>query len=128
MFWISFLIFNFSYLFRVLFLAFLVFLIILLNFSSIIYIKFLIILVYIRGVVIFMLYISCMCWYKRDVFRKVFLFFGFSFLYLYDFGSYIKLSDVGEFLWIFLFFGFLFNRLVVGYSIRLFKISGSLRF
>jgi len=54
--------------------------------------------------------------------------FGVFFVYVYDGGSYIKLSDVGEFLWIFLFFGFLFNSLVVGYSIRLFSIFGSLRF
>jgi hypothetical protein len=69
-----------------------------------------------------------MCWYKRDVFRKSFLFFGIFFLYLYDFGNYVKLTDVGEHLWMFLFFSFLFNSLVVGYSISLFKISGSLRF
>jgi len=125
---VSVLIFNFSYLFSVLFLAFLVLLIILLNFSSILYIKFLIILVYIRGVVVFILYISCICWYKRDRFRLSFLLFGLFFFYVYDNGSYIKLSDVSESLWMFLFFGFLFNSLVVGYSIRLYRVFGSLRF
>jgi hypothetical protein len=35
---------------------------------------------------------------------------------------------VGEFLWMMLFFRFFFNRLVMGYSVNLFKISGSLRF
>ena len=47
---------------------------------------------------------------------------------LVDLGVYSKFSDVGEFIWIYLFFRFLFNRLVIGYSLNLFKISGSLRF
>jgi len=54
--------------------------------------------------------------------------FGFFFISLFDRGLYSKFSDVGEFMWIYLFFAFLFNSLVAGYSLNLFKVSGSLRF
>jgi len=96
--------------------------------SSIIYLKYLVILVYIRGVVVFILYISCMCWYIREKFSKWFLFFGVIRIYIFDSGLFRKFRDVGEFLWIYLFFRFLFNGLVMGYSLNLFKVSGSLRF
>jgi hypothetical protein len=92
------------------------------------YVKFLVVLVYISGVVVFILYISCMCWYIREKFSLGFLFFGMFCIYMYDFGLFAKFSDVGEFLWMMLFFRFFFNRLVMGYSVNLFKISGSLRF
>lgn len=128
LFWVSCLMFNFSYLFRVLFLVLFIIILILVVFSSIIYLKYLVILVYIRGVVVFILYISCMCWNSSDKFSWGFLFFSLFFFYLYDSGSFVKFSDIGEFLWIYLFFRFLFNRLVIGYSLNLFKISGSLRF
>jgi len=127
-FWVSFLIFYFSYLFSVVFLAFLVLRIILIYFSGVIFIKYLVILVYIRGVVVFILYISRICWFVGEKFSFRFLIFGIFIIYLYDRGVIRKFSDVGEFLWIFLFFRFLFNRLVVGYSLNLFKVSGSLRF
>jgi hypothetical protein len=90
--------FYFSYLFRVLFLAFLVMCLILINMSGVIYLKYLVILVYIRGVVVFILYISCICWFIREKFSKFFLFFGFFLIYLFDAGMYAKFSDVGEFL------------------------------
>lgn len=128
LFWVSFLIFNFSYLFSVLFLVFLIIFIILVYFSSIMYLKYLVILVYIRGVVVFILYISCICWNLRNKFSWGFLFFSLVVLYLFDIGNFSKFSDIGEGLWIYLFFSFLFNRLVMGYSLNLFKISGSLRF
>lgn len=128
LFWVSFLIFYFSYLFRVLFLAFLVIFLMLVVLSRMIYVKFIVILVYISGVVVFILYISCMCWYVREGFSKFFLVLGFFCVYMVDSGFWSKFRDVGEFLWIFLFFGFLFNVLVTGYSLSLFKISGSLRF
>lgn len=72
--------------------------IILVYFSSMIYVKYLVILVYIRGVVVFILYISCMCWYMSEKFSKIFLFLGFFVFYLYDTGLYVKFSDVGEFM------------------------------
>ena len=128
MFWISFLIFYFSYLFSVLFLVLLVIFLILVYISRIFYVKYLVILVYIRGVVIFILYISCICWFIREKFSKLFLGLGFFSIYLFDSGLYSKFSDVGEFLWIYLFFSFLFNVLVMRYSLNLFKVSGSLRF
>lgn len=128
LFWVSFVMFNFSYLFRVLFLVFLIVIIILVFFSSVIFFKYLVVLVYLRGVVVFILYISCICWNFRGQFSLWFLIFGLIMVYYYDLGNFSKFSDVGESLWIFLFFRFLFNRLVIGYSLRLFKVSGSLRF
>ena len=128
LFCISFLVFYSSYLFRVLFLAIIVFIIILVYISSIMFIKYLVILIYIRGIVIFILYISCICWHVREKFMKCFIFFALFVVYFYDTGIVRKFSDVGEFMWIYLFFRFLFNRLVAGYSLNLFKVSGSLRF
>jgi hypothetical protein len=92
------------------------------------YVKFLVVLVYIRGVVVFILYISCICWFISEKFSRFFLILGIFIIYIYDYGLWRKFRDVGEFLWIFLFFSFLFNRLVITYSLNLFKISGSLRF
>lgn len=90
--------------------------------------KYLVILVYVRGVVIFILYISCMCWYVREKFIKFFIFLSIFVVYFYDRGLFRKFRDVGEFMWMYLFFRFLFNRLVAGYSLNLFKVAGSLRF
>ena len=53
---------------------------------------------------------------------------GVFMVIMYDSGLVSKFRDVGEFLWIYLFFRFLFNSLVRGYSLNLFKVSGSLRF
>ena len=64
----------------------------------------------------------------RQDFIKFFLVFSIFMVYFYDSGVVRKFSDVGEFMWIYLFFRFLFNRLVTGYSLNLFKVSGSLRF
>lgn len=101
---------------------------ILIYFSSVIYVKYLVVLVYISGVVVFILYISCMCWFITDKFSKSILFLGLFMIFLFDRGVFVKFSDVGESLWMYLFFRFLFNGLVITYSINLFKISGSLRF
>jgi hypothetical protein len=109
-------------------LAFLVILLILVYFSGLIYVKYLIILVYIRGVVVFILYISCICWYITEGFSWWLLLLGLFCIYIFDYGLFVKFSDVGEFIWIYLFFRFFFNRLVIGYSSNLFKVSGSLRF
>lgn len=102
--------------------------IILVFFSSVIFFKYLVVLVYLRGVVVFILYISCICWNFRGKFSFWFLLLRLVVVYLFDLGNFSKFSDVGENLWIFLFFRFLFNSLVIGYSLRLFKVSGSLRF
>lgn len=96
--------------------------------GRIFYLKYLVILVYIRGVVVFILYISCLCWFVGEKFRKFFLIFGFFLVFLFDLGLHSKFSDIGEYLWIYLFFSFMFNRLVTNYSLILFKVSGSLRF
>lgn len=96
--------------------------------SNIIYLKYLVILVYIRGVVVSMLYISCICWNINNNSSKLLLLFIIFVFYLYDQGLYRKFSDLGEFLWMYLFFSFLFNVIVVTYSLNLFKVSGSLRF
>ncbi len=128
LFWISFLIFNFSYLFRVLILAFLVIFLIIVGLANVLYVKYVIILVYIRGVVVFILYISCICWLTISKFNGIFLLFGFVGIYIYDHGIIAKFTDIGERLWIYLFFSFLFNALVMNYSLNLFKVSGSLRF
>lgn len=124
----SFLIFNFSYLFSVLFLAFLVLYIRLLWIAGFIFIKYLIILIYVRGVVVFILYISCICWFLSFDMNKGFLLFIVFVLYMFDIGNFSKFSDFGEFLWIFIYFGFLFNCLAMTYSLNLFKVAGSLRF
>lgn len=128
LFLISFFIFYFSYLFRVLFLILVVILLILVYISSILYLKFLILLVYVRGIVVFILYISCLCWNSHELYSKWFLLFGFFVYYFFDLGLLTKFSDIGQYLWIYLFFSFLFNSLVSLYSLNLFKISGSLRF
>lgn len=128
MFWISFLIFNFSYLFRVFFLVFLILFFILVYIRSILYVKFLVILVYVSGVVVFILYISCMCWFSSRKFSFIFLFFRCFVLILFDLGVYAKFSDVGDYMWMYLFLSLLFNSLVTRYSLNLFKNRGSLRF
>jgi hypothetical protein len=64
----------------------------------------------------------------RDKFIRWFLLLGGVIIYLFDQGNIGKFSDIGEFLWIYLFFSLLFNRLVIAYSLNLFKVSGSLRF
>lgn len=120
--------FNFSYLFSVLFLVFIILVIIFVYISRVIYLKYLVVLVYVSGVVVFILYISCLCWYSNSKFNRFFILFGLILYYLYDNGLYIKFSDVGEYMWMFLFFRFVFNALVINYSLNLFKVSGSLRF
>ena len=87
-----------------------------------------VILVYIRGIVVFILYISCLCWFISEKFSVLFILLRVFTIYLFDSGPISKFRDVGEYLWIYLFFRFLFNRLVMGYSLNLFKVSGSLRF
>ena len=95
--------------------------------SSIMFVKFLVVLVYIRGVVVFILYISCMCWFLRENFSYRILFLVLFLVLVFDSGVFRKFSDVGEFIWIYLFFAFLFNSLVTSYSLNLYKVSGSLR-
>jgi hypothetical protein len=63
----------------------------------------------------------------REGYRKFFLLLGIVIFLMLDFGVVRKFSDVGEYLWIYVFFRFLFNSLIVTYSLNLFKISGSLR-
>ena len=124
----TFFIFYYGYLFRVIFLVIIVFLLILIFRANIFFLKYLIILVYVRGIVVFILYISCMCWYTINNYSLFFLFFIFFVYFLIDAGLYAKFSDISDSLWIYLFFRCLFNRLVTVYSLTLFKISGSLRF
>lgn len=125
---ISYIMFNISYLFIVLILVFLIIFIIIVYMRSIIYLKYLVILVYIRGVVVFILYISCICWNKKNNYSWLFLVFFFVIYYVFDVGLTIKFRDVGEFLWIYLFFRIVFSFLVTIYSLNLYKNSGSLRF
>lgn len=96
--------------------------------STIIYVKYLVILVYIRGVVVFILYISCICWNVKSSFSIFFIFFIFFSLIIFDSGVNVKFSDIGEFFWIYLFFRRVFSLLVTVYSLNLFKTAGSLRF
>lgn len=128
MFLIIYLIFNYSYLFTIMFLVFIVLYYMFFVLNFVIYLKFLIIIVYIRGIVVFVLYIRCLCWNSSFSLSVIFLFGGFFICFIYNSGLISKYRDVGEFLWIFLFFGYLFNLLVSSYSYHLFKISGSLRF
>lgn len=95
---------------------------------GIFYVKYLIILIYVRGIVVFILYISCMCWYISESSNKFILFFILFVVSLLDLGIFSKFSDIGEFIWMYLFFRFMFNSLIISYSLNLFKISGSLRF
>lgn len=92
------------------------------------YLKYLTILVFVSGIVVFILYISCMCWNLNEKFGFISLIFSLSLIYLYDLGIYIKFRDVGDFMWIYIFFRVVFRILVTSYSLNLFKISGSLRF
>jgi hypothetical protein len=128
LFWVSFLMFYFSYLFSVLFLVFLVMFLILVYFANIIYVKYLVVLVYSRGVVIFILYISCICWNIKINFSLFFIIFALTIVIMFDSGVIIKFSDIGEFFWMYLFFSRVFSLLVTIYSLNLFKTAGSLRF
>lgn len=119
---------NLTYLFSVLCLVFLVIGLILIYISRIIYVKYLVILVYIRGVVVFILYISCMCWNVKITFSFFFLIFRIFVIIIFESGLIVKFSDVGEFFWMFLFFSVVFSLLVTVYSLNLFKTAGSLRF
>jgi hypothetical protein len=84
--------------------------------------------VYRSGIVVFILYISCICWNVYESFSKFFLLFIIVNVFIFDSGLYSKFSDVGEFIWIFIFFRILFRVLVTVYSLNLFKVAGSLRF
>lgn len=122
------LMFNYSYLFTIMFLVAIVIYYMFFVLNFVIYLKFLVIIVYIRGVVVFILYIRCLCWNVNFSLSSFFL-LGFLFvIFNYSSGLMSKFSDVGEYLWIFLFFAYLFNLLVSSYSYYLFKVSGSLRF
>lgn len=110
------------------FLVFLVILIMLVYLGNFVFLKYLVILVYSRGVLVFILYISCICWNSSDNFSKWFLVFIVVLIFMFDIGIVTKISDVGEYLWMYLFFRFLFNVLVIRYSLNLFKVAGSLRF
>jgi hypothetical protein len=92
----SFFIFNFSYLFGVFFLRILIIFIIIVYFRSMIYVKFLIVLVYVRGVVIFILYISCICWNFYGKINVLFLFSGVVRIYLKDDGLFVRFGLIGE--------------------------------
>jgi hypothetical protein len=105
-----------------------VILVIIFYIANFFFVKYLIILVYIRGVVVFILYISCLCWFINNTFNNFFLLFCLFVFYIVDLGLVSKFRDLGEHLWIYLFFRFLFNRLITIYCLNLFKISGSLRF
>lgn len=96
--------------------------------SRVFFLKYLVILVYVSGVVVFILYISCICWYINNRFSWGFLFLGIFLMRLFDLGYFSSFSDIGRYMWMYLFFRFLFNRLVAGYSLNLFKVAGSLRF
>lgn len=124
----SFFILYYRYLFSVLFIVVIIFLIILFYSANIFFLKYLIILVYVRGVVVFILYISCICWGVINKYSLFFLSFMVICYIIFDQGLYSKFSDITDSLWMYLFFRFLFNRLVTIYSLNLFKISGSLRF
>nr|AFQ97026.1 NADH dehydrogenase subunit 6 [Adineta vaga] len=128
LFFTSFLMFYFSYLFSVMFLAFLVMMLGVVYMSSIFFLKYLVIMVYVSGVVVFILYISCMCWFLVNKFNYLFLLLGLFMFSIFDLGMFSKFSEIGEYMWMYLFFSFLFNSLVSGYSLNLFKVSGSLRF
>jgi len=58
--------------------------IIIVYFGSIFFVKFLIILVYVRGVVVFILYISCICWLGRSELYKSLFFLGVVVIFIYD--------------------------------------------
>lgn len=120
--------FNISYLFCVFFLVLVVILLIMLYIRSFFFLKYLIILVYIRGVVVFILYISCICWNSNSTFSLMFLFFSLFLIIIYDQGVYLKFSDIGENFWIYIYFRVIFSFLVTIYSLNLFKSIGSLRF
>jgi len=78
--------------------VFLVIGLMLVYFSGVIFVKYLVILVYIRGVVVFILYISCMCWFVGEGFPFFFLIFSLFFCFLVDTGIFSKFADVGEFI------------------------------
>jgi len=80
------------------FLVFLVIIIIIVYISRMMFVKYLIILIYVSGIVIFILYISCICWHIRQRFMKFLLLFGIFVLYFYDLGLISKFRDVGEFI------------------------------
>lgn len=120
--------FNLSYLFCVFFLVLIVIFLIILYMRSFFFLKYLIILVYIRGVVVFILYISCICWNIHSKFNLIFLFFSLFLIVVYDQGIYLKFSDIGENFWMYIYFSILFSFLVTIYSLNLFKSTGSLRF
>lgn len=62
------------------------------------FVKFIIILVYVRGVVVFILYISCICWQISNDYFFFFFIFRIFVIVLFDTGLVIKFIDVGEFM------------------------------
>ncbi len=122
------LMFNLRYVFSVLLLVVLVFYLVLYQFASIVFLKYLVVLVYVRGVIVFILYISCLCWNKVRGFSLWFLVLRIFPLKLWDLGICFKIGDFGELIWFFIFFSLLFNFMVSTYSLVFFKRAGSLRF
>lgn len=128
MLWIRVILFNLSYLFRVVCLGRIVIVSIFFYIAGLLYLKYLVVLIYVRGVVVFILYISCICWYTTNKMPLFVLITGVGSLLLFDLGGFRKFRDIGEFLWMYLYFALLFSNLVNVYSLRLFKVRGSLRF
>ena len=125
----SFFIINFRYIVRVVVLRMLVFLITVVILRGAIYLKFLIIIIYVSGIVVFMMYMSCLCWEKKRRKGGYILLAWVCFIYfIVDHGlRLITIIDGGR-LRVYLFSGFLFSSLVMVYSLILFRRRGSLRF
>lgn len=120
--------FNIRYAFPALSLVILVFYLILCQFSRIVFLKYLVVLIYVRGVIVSISHISCLCWNKSRRFSLWFLVLRLFPLKLWDLGMYFKIGDFGELLRLFIFIRILFNFTVSTYSLLLYKGAGSLRF
>ena len=128
LFFFSFFIINFNYIFGVVSLVLMVLWIVLVVLGRMVFLKLLIMVVYLRGVVVFVIYISCLCWPSELKIGYVVLVFCLFVLFLFDLGLY-NIMEIGSGrLRMYVFFGFLFSVLVIVYSLILFRSSGSLRF
>lgn len=126
--WVVYFMFNVNYVFRVIIVRVLLFILICIYRIRIIYVKFLVLVVYISGIVVFILYISCICWGGDGKLRLVLLcLIGFR-VKFFDQG--VKMVDLGgiEGIWIYILIAWLFNIIVLRFSKELFKVAGSLRF
>jgi len=130
--WIYMSVYYFSYIINSLSLVCIILFMVIFFAKIVLFLKYLLIMIYLRGIVVFVLYISCSLvdfnWNKVNIFVLLSIFFMLSFD-IYNLGlfeSYVVNINLESF-YIFIFVAYTFYIVVISTSIYLYKSSGSLR-